>query len=108
MLRQAFNSLMYMHSRAATLKRFGSPDVTSEIRISPSNYFRYQDGPSHTNIKQREFIIPVDSIETPFSDGLVKLGDRIIDSVLGTMTIVEVEEMVDIGSAIMGLRCKCE
>lgn len=62
MLKQAFNSVTRLHSRAATLKRLGTPDIWSSIRITPSNYFRFIDGPSATVIRGREFLIPVDTM----------------------------------------------
>lgn len=207
MLREAFNGLTRIHSRAATLKRFGSPDIYSPCRITPSQYFRYIDGPESTVIHQREFIIPVDTMMGQFAqvitfgavpddgvfniryagndttdidkdataasiqtalrlvaglslvtvDGdfttgfsitfigfqnqpsaisivnntmidagldpvaisitqtftrwtgeLLKRSDKVIDSVLGPMTIKEIDEMCDIGGAIMGLRVRVE
>lgn len=62
-LKTAFNLLTRMHSRAATLKRLGSPNLYSPIRITPSNFFRYLEGPSQIVIRGREFIIPVDTIK---------------------------------------------
>ena len=62
-LKQAFNTLTRLHSRAANLKRFGSPDIYSPVRITPSNYFRFLEGPASTTIHGREFVIPIDSIK---------------------------------------------
>lgn len=61
-LSAAFNALANIHSRSAIMKRLGTPDLTSNIRITPSNYFRFLEGPSHTVSRGREFIIPVTSI----------------------------------------------
>lgn len=105
MLREAFNSLAYFHSRAATLKRLGSPDVTTPIRITPSNYFRNQEGPSQTIVEGREFIVPLDTIETKFNP-IVKRGDRIVDPVLGTLIIDEITEVYDLGASLMGYRLR--
>lgn len=207
-LKQAFNLITRLHSRAATLKRFGSPDIYSPIRITPSNFFRYLEGPGNTVIHGREFIIPVDSMKghvtqlitfgelptqgaflltygvtdtaeinfddnaaavqvalraitgleditvsgnftdgflvtfigldeptllaselgaTPLADAddeeveitvavstsvpwspLVKRGDKIDDSVYGSIAIDEIVEMVDFGGAVMGFRVRCE
>ncbi len=208
MLKQAFNAISRLHSRAATLRRFGTPDIYSPVRITPSNYFRFLDGPSQTVIHGREFILPIDSMlghstqsitfgtsptqggfiltyathdstpilysdnaaavqvalraitgleyvtvtgdftvgflvtligvenaspltssldtppladvddeevvitigvysSTPWSP-IIKRGDKIIDSVYGSMAIDEIVEMVDIGGAIMGFRCRME
>lgn len=112
MLRTAFNLLARLHSREATLKRYGATDVDNQesiIRILPSrdNYFHDLPGPSQTVIRVREMIIPVDSIQSPFTP-MIKRGDKIIDTVLGTLAINQVTEMVDVGGAIMGFRCRVE
>jgi len=62
-LKQAFNAVSRIHSRAAKIKRLGSPDIYSPIRITPSNYFRYLEGPSQMVIHGREFIIPIDTMK---------------------------------------------
>lgn len=62
-VRQAFNTMTRIHSRAAVLKRPATPDLFSPIRITPSNYFRFLEGPSSTVVHGREFIIPLDSIK---------------------------------------------
>lgn len=62
MIKQAFNTLARLHSRPATLKRFGTPDIYSPIRITPSNYFRFLEGPGSTTIHGREFVIPVSTM----------------------------------------------
>lgn len=203
MLDQAFNSLLKIHSRAATLKRFGTPNVYSPISIAPSNYFRFLAGPSATTIHGREFVIPVASMKgqqrqriklTPIptlgtfvlryggddttafnfdvtaseienalqlitglenvnvildvSDGyvfeirfigvdapeliqlipdgtfngvaeitigagipfdpLIKRGDKIVDSIHGSMAVDEIIEMVDLGGAVIGYRVRAE
>lgn len=61
MLKAAFNSLTRLHSRSATLKRLGTPDIYSPIRITPANYFRFLRGPEYTTVKGVEFIIPKDT-----------------------------------------------
>ena len=61
-LKQAFNALTRLHSRPATLKRLGTPDIFSPVRITQSNYSRYLEGPSHMTIRGREFIMPVDTM----------------------------------------------
>lgn len=62
MLKSAFNAITKIHSRPATLKRLGTIDIFSPIRITPSNFFRFLRGPEHTTVAGKEFIIPVDSI----------------------------------------------
>ena len=60
MLASAFNGLLRLHSRPALLKRLTSgADLYSPIRITPSSFFRFHQGPETTTIKGKEFIIPV-------------------------------------------------
>lgn len=108
MLRQAFNALARVHSRAVTLKRLGSPDLTTACRITPSNYFRFLEGPSSSTIHGREFIIPVDSIATPFPAPIIKRTDKIIHDLYGHLAIDEVIEMVDIGGAVIAYRVRTD
>lgn len=70
MLRAALNFLTGLHSRVGTLKRYGSPDIFSPCRITPSNYFRNLRGPEYTTIKGSEFIIPVDTMLGHYSQRL--------------------------------------
>lgn len=62
MLKTAFNMLTRIHSRAATMRRPGNPDIFSPVRITPSNYFRFIEGPSEMVIHGREFILPTDTL----------------------------------------------
>jgi len=107
MLEGAFNALYAMHSRPAILRRLGSPTVETAIRIMPSNYFRFLEGPSQTTIHGREFIISRATIASPLTP-IIKRGDKIVDSTYGTMAIDEIMEMVDLGGAIIAWRCRCE
>lgn len=61
-LKTAFNRMTYLHSRPATLKRPGTPDIFSPVRISPSNFFRFLAGPQQVTIRGREFVLPVDTM----------------------------------------------
>jgi hypothetical protein len=108
-LRQAFNALTRLHSRKATLTRFNKNEDESitDIRITPSNFFRNLEGPSQIIVRGREFIIPVDSIVNKFSP-IIKRGDKIGDTVFGSMAIDEVTEMVDFGGDIMAYRVRVE
>lgn len=57
MLSAAFNTLIALYSRPAQLKRLGTPDIFSLIRLTPSNYFRFLKGPEYTLVNRIEFII---------------------------------------------------
>ena len=201
-LKQAFNAITRLHSRSATFKRPGTPDIFSPVRITPSNYFRYLEGPGNTVIHGREFVIPIDTLKghytqlitfsaAPTSGGfilsydgddsaviawddvaadvqtalqaltgltnvtvtgnytdgflvkfigvntplllvasmdatplnatitiaesdnvlwspIIKRGDKIVDSVYGSLAIDEIIEIVDLGGPVMGFRCRCE
>lgn len=108
LLKQAFNALTRMHGRKATLTRLSKDgDMVTDIRITPSNFFRNQEGPSQIIVRGREFIIPVDFITCPFSP-VIKRGDKIGDHIFGSMAIDEVNEMVDFGGEIMAWRVRCE
>lgn len=71
MLKAAFNALSKLHSRAATIKRPGTPDIYTPARLSPSNYFRFLRGPEYTTVKGVEFVIPVDTMTGEFSQSFV-------------------------------------
>lgn len=107
MLEQAFNALFGLHSRVATIRRFGSPNVDRQCRIMPSNYFRFIEGPSDTVSHGREFIISRSSISSSLTPNIQR-GDALIDTEYGSLAIDEIVEMVDLGGAIMGYRVRCE
>lgn len=108
MLKEAFNSMLQMHSRDATLKRIQTPtDLTTAIKISPANFISNNEGPADVTIKGREFVIAKDFIVSPFDPIIVK-GDKIVDPELGSMAIKEIKEMYDFGAKLMGWRVRCE
>ncbi len=61
-VKNAFNALTGIHSKPATIKRPGAPDIFTPCRVTPSNFFRYIQGPQETVVHGREFIIPKDSM----------------------------------------------
>lgn len=61
-MKSAFNAVSRLHSQAAFIKRPGTPDIFSPMRMTPSNYFRYIAGPSQTVVTGSEAIIPVATI----------------------------------------------
>jgi hypothetical protein len=70
LLRSAFNALTRLHSRPGTLKRLGDPDIFSACRLTPSNYFRFGNGPEYSTVKGVEFILPKDSLTGQFAQKL--------------------------------------
>lgn len=58
-LKPAFNTVCRLHSRPAMLKRLGTPDIFTQVRTTPSQYFRYLAGPSQTVVPGSEVVIPV-------------------------------------------------
>lgn len=71
MLKAAFNILTKIHSRSATLKRPGTVDAYTPIKITPSNYFRFLRGPEYTTVKGVEYIIPVDTMLGEYAQNIV-------------------------------------
>lgn len=72
-MRSAFNAVANLHSRPASLKRVGKttdPVMYSPIRITPSNFFRFLQGPEYTSIKGAEFIIPIDSMKGEYAQNI--------------------------------------
>lgn len=74
MLRAAFNAVANLHSRTAMLKRVGKttdPVMFTPARITPSNFFRFLQGPEYTTIKGAEFIIPIDTLKGEFAQDML-------------------------------------
>lgn len=108
MLDAAFNQMIRLHSRVVTLRRYtASTSTTCTIRIAPSNFFRNLEGPSHTTVEEKEFVIPLAQITGPFSP-VLKIGDKIEDTQLGNMAITYIQEMYDLGAVLMGFRIRCQ
>ncbi len=106
MLEQAFNLMLSLHSTKAVLRRHTSnSSLTSDIRITPSNYFRNQEGPGASVVEGREFVISKNSIVTPLTP-ILKRGDKIETDDYGNLTINEIIEMYDLGGTIMGWRIR--
>lgn len=102
----AFNTLLFLHSREATIERPG--DITAAaIKISPSNYRRNLNGPEEIVMSGREFVISKASLDA-VSYPAPERGDRIKDSELGAMSVVDITEMFDLGGSIMGYRVRTE
>ncbi len=71
MLRMAFNAIARLQSRPATLKRPGTPDIFSPVRLTPSNFFKFTKSLEYTTIKGTEFVIPSDTLTGEFSQSFV-------------------------------------
>jgi hypothetical protein len=105
-LANAFNQLLFLHRREATIERNGSIAAV-QIFISPSNYARNLEGPEKTVSEGKEFVISksiLDSVNYPRP----KRGDVIRDSELGKNTVADIREMYDFGGSIIGYRVRCE
>lgn len=106
-LSNAFNALLFIHSRVVTIEHPGR--LTSlgpvSIKISPSNYFRNLAGPEETVITGSEFVVSkavLDAAGFPAP----RRGDRIEDPETGIAEITEVRPMHNLGASIMGYRCR--
>ena len=104
-LKAAFNILLQVHGRNMTLSRPGGSSVS--VRLAPSNYFRNMEAPEQVVVKGREFVMSKESLDLS-GFGLLKRGDRLTDSDLGTNTISEVREMFDFGGAVIGYRIRTQ
>jgi hypothetical protein len=108
MLSNAFNVLIRLHSRAATIERPGAagvPGTPQNIRITPSNYFRNLAAVEETIIEGREFVVTKKSLDD-VSYGTIQRGDILNDTDFGRLSISEVREVFDLGGAIMGYRIR--
>jgi hypothetical protein len=105
MLASALNMLLHLHSKAFTITRPGTT-FTGAIRAAPSNYFRNLQGPSELVMPGREFVLSKLSLDMSGFGQDIKRGDRLTSSDLGTLSIVEVREMYDLGGAVMGYRIR--
>lgn len=101
----AFNLLLSLKARTMTLTRPGAIPQTVTIKVSPSNYGRKLETVSDTVIYGNEFILSKEVLDLVFFPR-PKRGDRLVDTVMGTMTINEVNEMFDIGGDILGYRVR--
>lgn len=102
----AFNQLLFLQKRPATIERNGSIAAVN-IFISPSNYARNLQGPEEIVSEGKEFVISKKNLES-VNYPRPKRGDVIRDSELGKNTIVDIREMYDFGGAVIGYRLRCE
>lgn len=105
-IRSAFDMVLSLQSRSMNIERLGGSGPVA-ILAAPSNYFRNLNGLEDTVFDGREFVISKSSLDA-VSFGVPKRNDRLIDTDLGEMTIVESREMYDIGGGIIGFRVKVE
>lgn len=103
-IKNAFNYLINIHSREVVIKRPGTA-YASNIKLSPSNYFRHLSGPEETIITGREFIVSKLNLEQS-SFPMPKRGDRLEDPEMGISIISEVRELYDFGGNIIGFRIR--
>ena len=103
-LKNAFDTLLKVHSREVTIERPGVIQP-QDIRVTPSNYSRNLQGPEEVTITGKEFVISkksLDAVEYPAP----RKGDRIADEELGEDIITDVREMYDFGGKIIGFRVR--
>ncbi len=103
-LSAAFNLMLRLKSRTMTLTRPGGIDVT--LRMSPTNYARNLSGPSESVIEGKEFIVSKAELDGSGYYPKIKRGDIITDADSGDETISYVDELYDIGGAIIGYRLR--
>lgn len=105
-LKSAFNSMLLLKGRDMVLTRPLTPtDLVVTVKIAQSDYYRKEDTVSDASIRIREFVISKDALEV-VSFPRPKRGDKITDGENGTHTLTDIREMVDLGGAVMGYRCR--
>lgn len=104
-LRNAFNAILQKGPRRlVTLKDMDSGATVTNFQIVKSNFARQTQGPSETVIPGREWVVTKTDLEK--ENWTLERGHRFIDPEMGTMTIIDIDEMCDLGGAIMGYRVK--
>jgi hypothetical protein len=102
-----------------TIPGLGSVVVTGDFDAGFLIEFIGVESPSlfsatKEDLDEEEETMPINAdISIMVTDGTrwtqeIRRGDRIIDSIHGTMTIDEIIEIPDIGGAVMGYRVRCE
>lgn len=101
MLSSAFNFLVNFTGRDAILKR---GTTSYNIKVAYSNYSRNLETVSYTITKGREYVVSVANLNEASLDK-IKIKDTLVvnDDIL---SIIEVNEMVDVGGVIMGYRIR--
>ena len=104
-LADAFNTMLSLKKRNMKLYRVGaSPVNEGYLDVSPSSFQRKLDGPADTIVEGRQFIISKRNFIACGFTGPIKRGDKLLDSELGVMTIDQIEDLYDLGGAIIGWR----
>lgn len=100
-LKDAFKFAIGLQERSAQYHDL-STGIKTNIKITPSNYFRNLSGPEDTVMVGREFVIDKDQLTV-----IPKRGDKILDTDFGVCTIKEIREMVILGE-ISGYRLRTD
>lgn len=104
-IKDAFNTMLSLHSRTMTLLRPGAGGFSYAVKVSPSNYMRNLETVVDVTTEGREFVISNMEL-TKNSIVKIKRGDRLRDPNLGEMVISEVREMFGMGGEILGWRLR--
>lgn len=99
----AFNSLLSLKQRDATLYVMESGDSYT-IKIAPTDFTRTGAGPASMTLAGRQFILSKGNLQAAGFTGRPKRGDQITDAEMGNMAIEDVEEMYELGAAIIAYR----
>lgn len=97
----AFEFILNFQGRDMTFER---GVTTATIKAAPSNYFRNLAGIEEIVVEGKEFVVSKSELDrkgfpTP------RRGDVIVDSILGTNSVVEVRELVIFGQ-LAGFRLR--
>jgi hypothetical protein len=101
MLSNAFNYLVNFTGRIVTLRRGAN---SYNFKMAKSNYNRNLETVSYTVTKGREYVTSLAALQEV---GLTEIKIKDTVTINGdVLSIVEVNEMVDVGGAIMGFRVR--
>ena len=105
-LANPFNVLMNLVGREMQIERIGQI-APLEVKAAMSNFFRNFQAPSEIVIEGREIVISASELNGSGYNP-PRRNDRLIDSVLGEMTIKEVREMPGLKGEILGYRLRVD
>ena len=92
----AFEFVLTLQGRDMTFERGAT---TATVKAAPSNYFRNLAGIEEAIIEGKEFVVSKKELDAQ-SFPTPRRGDVIVDTILGTNSVVEVREMVVMGQLV--------
>lgn len=101
----AFNMVLNIQAKEVTFHQISS-DTKVTVKAAPSNYFRNKQLIEEMVSFGREFVISAKQLQQVIT-GVPERGDKIIDTDLGTFTVIGCREMLIMGN-IVGYRVRTD